>query len=421
MTAATMAGAPAAGHGRRAGNAAGRRTRVLLIQEAMGGGCARHTIDLALGLDPGLFDVSLVYGAKRADRYFRSRAGELASRVRLIRCDDLVREISPAHDWRALLAVTGLIRRLRPDVVHCHSTKAGMIGRSAARLCRVPKVFYTPHAYAFQSDQVSPWRRAMYVALERAMAHLATTCTFNVSEGECWVALQRRVARPDRMCVIVNGLDDVPLPPRDEARRMLGLPLDAPVIGVVARMVDQKDPATAARIAAAVIAHDPGAHVAFVGAGPLEGEVRRLCGELGCGANAHFLGERSDADRIVTAFDVSLLTSLYEGMPYSLIESLRAGVPIAASDVTGNDEVVVDGVNGCLFPAGDVPAGAAAVERLLAGPYAPDEIRESFLGRFRLDRMVGRIAGHYLGDPDPGDPGRPPRARRAARGRGGER
>ncbi|MBT1165728.1 glycosyltransferase [Bifidobacterium simiarum] len=370
------------------------RIRVLLIHEAMGG-VARNVIDLALGLDASRFDITLMHGTSRMDEYFRSRYDELDHRVRLVACDELVREISPVHDLRALHAIAAVIGEERPDVVHCHSTKAGALGRIAARAYGVPGIFYTPHAYAFQSPKVRPWKRSVYAMVERLLSRHATTRTFNVSYGERDQALDRRLDRPDKFHVIVNGMRSVALPTRSAARAALGLPQDVPLVGVVSRMVDQKDPMTAARILCRLMARRPRLHAAFVGSGPLEESVRRFCLDRGYAGRIRFAGERDDADRIVAAFDVSLLTSLYEGMPYSLIESLRAGVPVVATDVVGNDEVVVDGVNGALFPAGDVDRGAEVLSAMLDRPCDGDAVRESFARRFRLDCMISRIDEHY--------------------------
>lgn len=382
-------------YGRRPGMDSDRRLRVLIVQEAMGG-CGRHVADLVTGLDPSRFAVTVLYGTSRVDAYYRSRMPELRRHARMIPCDDLRRNIDPRHDLSALAAAVRTIRHVRPDIVHCHSTKGGVIGRAAAWLCRVPVVLYTPHAYAFQSPQVRRWKRRLYTAAELVMARAATTCTFNVSEGERDIALARHLAAPDRLRVIVNGLADVPMPSRRQARQRAGLPQDVPIVGVVARLVDQKDPMTAARIARLLIARDPRVHVAFVGSGPLEGDVRGFCTACGIDANVHFLGDRSDADTLVAAFDVSLLCSLYEGLPYSLIESIRAGVPVAASDVTGSEEVVCEGRNGLLFPVGDEIAGAAAVERLLADPLPRERVRERFLTRFRVEDMLENIAAQYV-------------------------
>ena len=377
----------------------------MLIQEAMGG-CGRHVADLVNGLDPERFEVTLMYGTSRLDDFYRQALPGMAEHARLIPCDDLVRPISPAHELRALRAVMRVMREVRPEVVHCHSSKAGVIGRMAVKLCGracgVRRVFYTPHAYSFQAPEFGGRKRMVFVGLERWMSRHATDLTFNVSGGERDAALAERLDVPGKFEAVYNGVADVPVPSKEEARRLLGLdalgvPAGAPVVGVTARLVEQKDPMTAVKVMAEVIKARPETHMVFVGDGELEAPLREFVASRGLERNVHLLGYRADAERIVGAFDVYLLTSLYEGMPYSLVEALRAGVPIAATDTTGNNEVVEPGVNGALFPVGDVPSGVRCVLDLLADPPAPSAVRGTYLERFTLDAMLATVSARYEG------------------------
>ena len=159
---------------------------------------------------------------------------------------------------------------------------------------------------------------------------------------------------------------------------------------------------TFVRIARAVVERNPLAHFVCVGDGDLQDEVARFVADNGLSDNVHLLGYRDDAELIVKAFDVYLLTSLYEGLPYSLVESLRAGVPIVATDVTGSNEVVRPGVNGYLFKVGDVKAGAQQVERVIAelstgDRFSSDAIRATYLERFTSQRMLDSVQESYLG------------------------
>ncbi|MBW3091729.1 glycosyltransferase [Bifidobacterium sp. 82T10] len=380
------------------------RTRVLLIQEAMGG-CGRHVVDLVNGLDPERFDVTVVYGTSRIDDYYRAALPSMSERARMIPCADLVRDISPKHEMRAVLTVARVMREFRPDVVHCHSSKAGVIGRAAValcgRFCGVRRVFYTPHAYSFQAPEFSGSKHLVFVALERWMSRRITDTTFNVSSGERDAALAKHVDRPDKFEVVYNGIADEPVPSRAEALAALGLagviPDGAPVVGVTARLVEQKDPMTSLGVVRRVIALRPDTHVVYVGDGPFEDEMKHYCAAHGIADRVHFAGYRTDAERIVAAFDVYLLTSLYEGMPYSLVEALRAGVQIAATDTAGNDEIVQPMVNGMLFPVGDPDVGAGVVVDLIDHPLPKEQVRRTYLDRFTVDRMLDTISAHYLG------------------------
>ena len=158
---------------------------------------------------------------------------------------------------------------------------------------------------------------------------------------------------------------------------------------------------TFVRIAKTVVEHNPLAHFVCVGDGDLHDDVAHFIADNGLAGNVHLLGYRDDAERIVSAFDVYLLTSLYEGLPYSLVEALRAGVPIVATDVTGNNEVVQPGVNGYLFKVGDVEDGARQVERIISershnGKFSYDVIRGTYLDKFTSQQMLDSVMGSYL-------------------------
>ena len=372
------------------------RMRVLLIIESMGGS-SRHVADLIRGLDPSLFDIELIYGTSRIDDYFAQALPELAKLATLRPCDDLVREIEPKRELRALRFVIREIRAFRPNIVHCHSSKAGVIGRVAAKLCHVNKVFYTPHAYSFLAPEFSGKKRDVFIMIERMLSRHATTLTFNVSDGERKAAIAERLDKPSKFRTLYNGLADVRLPDRREARARLGLDLpdDAKLVGSTARLVEQKDPMTSVAIAAKLIERHPELHVAYIGDGPYLESMKDVARQHDVLEDIHFLGYRADADRMVAAFDVYLLTSLYEGLPYSLVESLRAGVPVAATDVTGNNEVVDRPSSGRLFPSKDVEAGVAAVEDLLAHPIPREQARQGYLDRFTMDAMLGAITEVY--------------------------
>lgn len=370
------------------------KTRLLLVQEAMGG-CGRHVSDLVLGLDPEQYDITVIYGTSRIDEYYRSRLPEMAQHAQLIPCADLVRQIDLRHDMRAYRMVSRAIREFKPDIVHCHSSKAGAIGRLAAARHGVKKIFYTPHAYAFQAPEFGGKKRALFVGVERWLSRHCTTMTFNVSRGERQTALAEHLDDERKFEVVYNGISDMSVPSRHQARHQLGLPDDAHIIGVTARLVEQKAPMTSAAIAANVIKSEPNTHMVYIGDGPFRIQMEEYFTREGVIDNVYFCGYRTDADALVSAFDIYLLTSLYEGMPYSLVESLRAGVPIAATDVTGNDEVVQQGINGMLFPSGDIQSGTDAVLQLIRNPLPAEQVRKTYVDRFTLGGMINRITALY--------------------------
>ncbi|KFI49653.1 glycosyltransferase [Bifidobacterium biavatii] len=371
------------------------RKKLLIIQEAMGG-CGRNVADIVRGVDQSRFDVTVIYGTSRMDDYYRDAMPEMMAKATMIPCAHLVREISPKQEIKAYRFIKSVIRDLHPDIVHCHSSKAGIIGRAAAKSTGVKKVFYTPHAYSFLAPEFSGTKRRAFIAIERFFSRHMTTLTFNVSQGEKQSALSHNLDRPSKFKVIYNGIPDIAVPSQEESRSKLGLPQNVPVVGVTARLVDQKDPMTFARIAKKVIVNNPDVHFVYIGDGPYHNRVADFCRQHGIDDHVHLLGYRADAELVVSAFDVYLLTSLYEGFPYSPVEALRAGVPIVATRTTGNTEIVRPHGNGLMFPVGDADAGARAVETVLADAYDPDTVRKTFLDNFTVDTMLTRIQEEYL-------------------------
>lgn len=379
------------------------KQKVLIVQEAMGG-CGRNVVDIVNGIDHSKFDVTVAYGTSRIDDYYRKLIPEMERHATLVPVPELIRNISAPNDIKAWLHIRRLIRKIHPDIIHCHSSKAGIIGRFAAVGNHVPKVFYTPHAYSFQAWEFSDFQKKLFTFIEKTCSRLLTTCTFNVSLGERDIALSNDLDKPDKFKVIYNGIPDIALPPREKALRILSLsklPQNSIIVGSTVRLSQQKDPLTFVRIAKQVVRRNPLVHFVCIGDGDLQHDVAEYVESNGLKDNVHLLGYRDDAERIVTAFDVYLLTSLYEGLPYSLIEALRAGVPIVATDVIGSNEVVKPGVNGYLFEVQDVEEGARQVERVISershgDRFSFDTVRGTYLAQFTSEHMLDSIQRSYL-------------------------
>jgi glycosyltransferase involved in cell wall biosynthesis len=256
-----------------------------------------------------------------------------------------------------------LVRREGIGLVHAHSPVAAAGVRAVAG--RRTRVVYTEH------NLWGRYHRATWAA------NLATfprnDHVFAVSGT---VADSIRYPGPLRLLpmppveTLHHGLDPAALPPpgRDGVRGELGIPEDAPVVGSVANFKAAKDHATLLRAAAQVREAFPAVRFVLVGQGPLEAETRRLAGELGLDATVVFAGFRTDATRLMAAFDAFALSSTYEGLPIALIEAMATGCPAVVTRVGGTPEVVADGVQGFLVPPRDPAALAAGLTRLLGDP-----------------------------------------------------
>lgn len=330
------------------------------------GGAQTHVLTL-LAAARSRAKVALVTSG---EGWLTQAARDLGVEVHLV--PGLVQPISPLQDLRAAVALYRLFRRLRPDLVHLHSSKAGLLGRVAARLAGVPAVF-TAHGWAF-ADGVPANRKRLALFLERLAAPLAARI-ITVSDCDAALANRHRVGRKEQIRSIHNGIPD---------RHERALPrAEGPCrVVMTARFSAQNDHATLLRAAARV----PDVHLTLIGNGELMPAAEALAAALGIGERITFLGARSDVPELLQHADVFALISHYEGFPISILEAMRAGLPVVASDVGGVREAVETGVNGVLVAREDEDALVTALQSL-----ASDEPRRQAMGTASRQRFVARF------------------------------
>lgn len=338
------------------------------------GGAQLNTLHTVEHLDLARFDAYLLCGPGGV---LKSR---LAETERFFEIPALGREIRPGRDIQALLQLLRLFKRFRPQVVHTHSSKAGILGRLAARLAHVPVVVHTVHGFSF-SPQQPFFQRHLYRLVERACRPLTDHFIF-VSRSDMEQALRLKLVDPP--------CPDAAAPSRSDATRngfsliRSGFPLEkfraaadaaavrakydlSPgcfVCGTIAPFKPQKGLLRLVDVAARVIASNPEVFFFIAGDGEqrpqLEAELRRR----GIAANFRLPGFIRDVENAMDAFDIGLSTALWEGLPQSLVQLRLKKKAIVASDIPGNREVVRDRENGILVPWNDAECFAAAILEL---------------------------------------------------------
>lgn len=372
-----------------------RKIKLVHIVEAMLGGIRQHICDIIENLDQDEYQIYLIYSDNRADKAFFDEKKRLEDCATLILCNEMQREIGK-HDFVAYRALIHHLKQIRPDIVHCHSSKAGIVGRMAAKRCGVKRIIYTPNAYAFETPDLSKLKRKIYVYAERFLSRHATSVTINVSKGEMALVKKYKLDKDEKFILIYNGIPDIELPSKEELKEELGLKPSIHYVGVTARCAMQKDPMTFLAIAERVTKEISDVEFLYIGDGEMMDEMREYVTDNGLADKVHLLGFRSDASKIVGVLDVYLSTALYEGLPYSMIEAMRAGVPIIATDVVGNNELVVDGENGRLFSTKVVSEGAGLiVNQLSHGIVKSIDVRNSFQERYSLGTMIKKTKSVY--------------------------
>ena len=296
--------------------------------------------------------------------------------------------INPVRDFRALREIRAVLAELRPDLLAAHSSKAGTLGRLAGRALQIPVVF-TVHGWAF-TPGIPPLRAAMYRRIERSVGPLASRI-ITVSEFDRRLALDARIATEDRVVTVHNGMADItPALRADPARTPARLVM-------VARFGAQKDHATLLRALAGLREHEW--ELDLIGEGPLMAQMRSLAATLGIGGRVRFLGQRMDVDQILARAQASLLVTNWEGFPLSILEAMRAGLPVVASSVGGVGESVRDGETGYLVPRGDVEVLRDRIGRLLTSAELRSRLganaRTLYEQRFTLGHCVAGTLAVY--------------------------
>ena len=360
------------------------------------GGAQQNTLFTVSHLDPAKFRPVLITGEPGLlDDEARKLAG-----VEFHQIPSLVRGIRPLSDLRALLALAWLLRRIKPAIVHTHSSKAGILGRAAAWLAGVPVIIHTIHGFGFTRYQRAIVSRA-FIALERLAAKV-TTRFFAVSDVNRQLGVEIGLFPESRCAVIRSGVDVVTIQRLEvdttAKKRELGLEPGRPVVGMVAPMKPQKAPMDFVRVAARVAKKKPETQFLFVGDGELRQDMEAEIVRLDLAKSFRLAGWRRDVPAIMRCLDVFVLTSLWEGLPRVYLEALASGVPVVGTRVDGAAEVVRDGINGYLLAPGDVQGLAERVLALLANPtLAADMGRrgESLPPEFDIHDMVRRHEQEY--------------------------
>jgi glycosyltransferase involved in cell wall biosynthesis len=341
-------------------------TRVLLVHQPTGGGVARHVADLARGLTVRGHE-AIVCGPSPPDG-LKGIAHEPLS---------MQRAVSPAADLSALAAFAQIVRRVRPDVVHAHSSKAGAIAR-LGRLAhpRIP-VIYTPHGYAFAGHFSSVVERATYREIERVLSPLASRVVC-VCEAEARLACT--VCRAGRVAVVHNGVEMAEPGLVDPHMEALGR--EGPVICALTQLRPGKGLETLLDAMPEVLTHHPSAQLAIVGEGPDLQALQARASMRGIPDAINFLGWRADTLGMLRGATIFAHPSWAESFPYVILEAMSAALPIVASDVGGIGEALVDGESGLLVEPADSSALAGALRDLLGDPE-----RQTRIGRAARSRV----------------------------------
>jgi glycosyltransferase involved in cell wall biosynthesis len=352
------------------------------------GGASPPIISNAAGFQHYGHDSLLVVGTPSAAEGSMNADAQRAG-AQVLEIPELQREPDPVKDVKALAALVRLFRKRRPDVVGTHMSKAGALGRVAARVARVKVIVHTYHAKAFYVFE-QRWKEQATILSERALTRLGSG-SIVVSEKQRRDFVDLRIDSAERLRVVRYGLKlekylDAPNLPRT-LRADLGLPPACRIAGVVGRLVNMKGQDVFIRAAAGLARRFDDLFFVLVGDGDNRRDFETLVEQLGLRDRVRFLGWRRDVPNVLANLDVVVLPTVndFEGTPLAVIEALAANKAVVATDVGGVSEVIRDGDTGKLIPIKDPDAIVAAVGSLLEDPGRAREMSER--GRELVSRL----------------------------------
>ncbi|TAM43815.1 glycosyltransferase family 1 protein [bacterium] len=334
------------------------------------GGAQKQLLSLIRGLNKEKFSLHLVTG----EHGLLVSEAEKIPDLRLTRCRFLDRSIRPIKDLRAFLFIYFFIKNNNIDIVHTHSSKAGILGRWAAKAAGAKIIVHTVHGWSFH-DYQHKIPHHLYLFLERVCA-VFTSKIVVVSQSDKNKGLRQGVGSRDKYELVryaVNTLEFRNSGVPSAVKEKLGLPGRGPIVGTVACLKQQKAPQDFIKLAAAIKKEFPDTKFILVGDGVLRKKVCSLIKKLKLEREIILTGWRNDIPLVLSSLDVFVLTSRWEGLPIAALEAMAAEVPLVATDTGGIREIITNGKTGYLVKAGDIQAMRKGVCELLKNPGQRNE------------------------------------------------
>lgn len=338
--------------------------KILYILEATSGGTQKHVIDIAKKIDKSEFQIDIVFSTKRNKNFDQESRGIFNRTYGLP-----ISRSGSLTDIPNILRIRKIIKQNKYDIVHCHSTKAGFVGRLATFISRHPNVVYSPHGFMFCDTRIKA-RRLLYLKLEKYLGYI-TNKLIAVSGSERDLALEHKIVPNRKVITLYNSIDPGDYSDHIYVNNVI-TKLKAKdsdiILGTVGRLYYQKDPITLIKSFKIINDAIPNTKLVIVGDGPLIDECLELINQLNLQNRVHLAGYQKNSKDYYRIFDLFLLSSHYEGLPYALLEAMIMGIPCVGTNVVGIKDLIIPGQTGYLVDEGDFKGLANAVLSLLENP-----------------------------------------------------
>ena len=372
-----------------------------IITRMVKGGAQEDVLDLTVRVDSDRFESILVTGPSDGPEGSLIEKS-LGCGAKIFYVPTLVREVSPLSDLKAFLYLTRLIKVEKPDVVHTHTSKAGIIGRLAAKRAGVPVTIHSPHGHVFHG-YYGKIVTSVFIALERWCARFADRLIM-ITENERTDHIALNIAPPNKFVIIHSGVDFTPLlnesVPRGTLRKQLGIDERAIVIGTVGRLVPIKGQIHLIEAMPTIVKQIPSAKLVLVGSGPLDSDLKAAVARMGLSDSIVFAGYRTDVGTCLQDMDMFVLPSLNEGMGRALVEAMAMRLPVVASDVCGIRDLVQHDINGKLVAVGDSAGLSTAILALLNDKEFAQKLGarayDTVVPQYGVEAMLTEIEALYI-------------------------
>ena len=338
--------------------------KILYILEATSGGTQKHVLDIAKKINKSEYQIDIVASTYRNKHFIEESNGIFNYTYNL----PITRSAS-FSDLSNIWKIRNIIKQNKYDIVHCHSTKAGFVGRIAAFLSQHKNIIYSPHGFMFCDTRIK-FKRQLYLKLEKFLGYL-TKKIVAVSGSERNLAIDNNIV-PDKKIITINNsidpLDDSGISYAHRITKKFHDQNSEIILGSVTRLQYAKDPVTMIKSFKIVNERIPNTKLIMVGDGPLESECIKLINQLNLQTKIQLAGFQKDSKSFYKMFDIFILSSHYEGMPYALLEAMSMGIPAVGTKVSGIKDLIVEGETGYLASEGNYQELADAVIKLIENP-----------------------------------------------------
>lgn len=378
-----------------------KKTILYLITQSELGGAQQYCLDLALNLKDE-FDVVIAFGEQGKDGALAQKLSE--NNIKYYSIPHLKRSVSPINDFLATLEIIKLIKKIKPDIIHLNSSKISILGSLATFFSKSKilnlksKIIYTAHGWVF-NEPLSIWKKLFYKYAERFTSRFKDKIIC-VSEFDYKTALEQKICPKEKLIIIHNGINEINFLPRQEAREKLNLPDSGFIVGSIGNLYKTKGFEYLIEAIKKLINEKIKISAVIIGEGAERENLTNLIKKYKLEDNIILAGRISEAAQLLSAFDLYVCSSVKEGLSYTIIETMLNGLPIIATRVGGNPELIEDGRNGLLINSQDPEDLAEKIKKLMNNTELQQELstqaRIKAQKKFSLEKMLEETKKIYI-------------------------